>query len=70
MVDKTPLETAESYKFEVATKQAPMTKSISNGKDDMMTKIDVILERIFIDQFRELINSKLKSRFTSQNKKL
>jgi len=35
-----------------------------------MTKIDCILERIFIDQFREHINSKLKSRFTSQNKKL
>ena len=35
-----------------------------------MTKIDVLLERIFIDQFREHINSKLKSRFTSQNKKL
>ena len=28
------------------------------------------LERIFVDQFRQCINSKLKSQFTTQNKKV
>ena len=32
--------------------------------------VDMKLERIFIDQFRQHINSKLKSQFTTQNKKV
>jgi hypothetical protein len=30
LIDKTPLETAERYKFEVETQKAPMTKSVMN----------------------------------------
>lgn len=48
-----------------------MAKSVQAlNPNNLMTKIDVIHERFFIDQFRDHINSKLKSRFTSQNKKL
>lgn len=69
-IGKTPLETAMTFQFEIQTQKAPMTKAVGSSPSNIMTKIDVLLERIFIDQFRELINLKLKSRFTSQNKKL
>lgn len=50
LLDKTPLEVVETYKFELQTQKAPMTKSVvGQSPNNLMTKIDVILERIFID---------------------
>ena len=58
---------ANQFIFEYDSQKAPLTKSVAPVPSIC---IDMMLQRIFIDRFRDHVNNKLKSRFTSQNKKL
>ena len=57
-LDKTE-SIGKDFLFNVQTSKAPLTTSVN--KVDHSQHLEMKLERIFIEQFREFINTKLKS---------
>ena len=59
------------YCFNAQLTQPPNTKRANDSyQSSELIHVNMRLERILIDQFRNLVTSQLKSRFNTQNRKL
>ena len=60
---------AGQFVFEAQTSRAPLTTQASRPGPNPLNRstghVDMMLERLFVEQFRAHINSRLKSQFTT-----
>lgn len=60
---------ASDFVFEARTARAPLTTQASRPASNPLNRsaghVDMMLERLFLDQFRVHVNSQLKSQFTT-----